>query len=78
MNFEIIGSKFYQGRLIHIIEAVANRLGIPMEKVRINVARYGNTSAATIPTVLNEAVRAGAVKEGHIELFDYSESLLFP
>ena len=43
---------------LRIIEAVANRLGIPMEKVLINVDRYGNTSAATIPTVLDEAVRA--------------------
>ena len=55
---------------LRIIEAVANRLGIPMEKVLINVDRYGNTSAATIPTVLDEAVRAGKIKEGHIVLLD--------
>ena len=55
---------------LRIIEAVANRLGIPMEKVLINVDRYGNTSAATIPTALDEAVRSNKVKEGHIVLLD--------
>ncbi len=55
---------------LRIIEAVANRLGIPMEKVLINVDRYGNTSAATIPTVLDEAVRSNKVKEGHLVLLD--------
>ena len=55
---------------LRIIEAVASRLGIPMEKVLINVDRYGNTSAATIPTVLDEAVRAKKIKEGHIVLLD--------
>ncbi len=37
---------------IRIIEAVANRLEVPMEKVLINIQRYGNTSGATIPLVL--------------------------
>ena len=37
---------------IRIIEAVANRLEVPMEKVLINIQRYGNTSSATIPLVL--------------------------
>ena len=55
---------------LRIIEAVALRLGIPMEKVLINVDRYGNTSSATIPTVLDEAVRAGKIKKGHIVLMD--------
>ena len=41
-----------------------------MEKVLINVDRYGNTSAATIPTVLDEAVRSGKVKEGQTVLLD--------
>jgi len=53
-----------------IIEAVAKRLDIPIEKVLINVDRYGNTSAATIPTVLDEAVRAGMIQEGQIVLLD--------
>ena len=37
---------------IRIIEAVANRLEIPMEKVLVNIQRYGNTSAATLPLAL--------------------------
>ncbi len=55
---------------IRIIEAVANRLEVPLEKVLINVNRYGNTSAATIPTVLDEAVRDGRIKAGDIVLMD--------
>jgi 3-oxoacyl-[acyl-carrier-protein] synthase-3 len=47
-----------------IIEAVAKRLNCPMEKVVVNVDRYGNTSAATIPTALDEAVRDGRIKKG--------------
>ncbi|RZB33688.1 MAG: 3-oxoacyl-[acyl-carrier-protein] synthase III [Desulfobacteraceae bacterium Eth-SRB2] len=53
-----------------IIEAVANRLSLPMEKVLINVDRYGNTSAATIPTALDEAVRNGTIKSGQTVLLD--------
>jgi len=53
-----------------IIEAVAKRLDLPMEKVLINVDRYGNTSAATIPTALDEAVRDGIIKSGQTVLLD--------
>jgi 3-oxoacyl-[acyl-carrier-protein] synthase-3 len=53
-----------------ILEAVAQRLGVPSEKVLINVDRYGNTSSATIPTVLDEAVRDGRIKEGQLLLLD--------
>jgi 3-oxoacyl-[acyl-carrier-protein] synthase-3 len=45
---------------------VAARLELPMEKVVLNVDRYGNTSAASIPIALDEAVRAGRIKKGHI------------
>jgi 3-oxoacyl-[acyl-carrier-protein] synthase-3 len=38
--------------------------------VLINVDRYGNTSSATIPTVLDEAVRDGRIKEGQLLLLD--------
>ncbi len=55
---------------LRIIEAVANRLAFPMEKVLINLDRYGNTSAATIPTALDEAIRDGRIKEGHTVLMD--------
>jgi 3-oxoacyl-[acyl-carrier-protein] synthase-3 len=47
-----------------ILDAVANRLKIPSEKVISNLAKYGNTSAASIPLALDEAVRDGLVKPG--------------
>lgn len=53
-----------------IIEAVAHRLDLSMDKVLINVDRYGNTSAATIPTVLDEANREGRIKSGQTVLLD--------
>jgi len=49
-----------------IIKAVASRLELPMEKVVLNVDRYGNTSAASIPIALDEAVRAGRIKKGNL------------
>jgi 3-oxoacyl-[acyl-carrier-protein] synthase-3 len=55
---------------IRIIAAVANRIGIPMEKVVVNLDRYGNTSAATIPTALDEAIRDGRIQEGQTVLTD--------
>lgn len=51
---------------IRIMETVANRLGMPMEKVITNLSDYGNTSAASIPLALDEAVRKGQVKKGDI------------
>jgi 3-oxoacyl-[acyl-carrier-protein] synthase-3 len=55
---------------LRIIEAVAKRLKLPMEKVLVNVDRYGNTSAATIPTMLDEANRDGRIKSGQTVLMD--------
>ena len=49
---------------LRIIEATAKRLGMPMERVFVNIDRYGNTSAATIPIALVEAVEQGRVKDG--------------
>ena len=46
---------------LRIIQAVADRLGASMDKVHCNVDRFGNTSAASIPIALDEAVRAGKV-----------------
>lgn len=48
---------------LRIIVATAKRLGISMDKVLVNVDRYGNTSAASIPIALDEAVRAGKIKK---------------
>ncbi len=47
-----------------ILDAVAQRLSIPAEKVVSNLANYGNTSAASIPLALDEVVRQGTVKPG--------------
>jgi len=51
---------------IRIMETVAKRLGMPMEKVITNLSEYGNTSAASIPLALDEAVRSGQVKKGDV------------
>jgi len=49
-----------------ILDAVAQRLNIPAEKVLSNLAHYGNTSAASIPLALDEAVRAGKIQSGDV------------
>jgi 3-oxoacyl-[acyl-carrier-protein] synthase III len=54
---------------IRIIEATAKHAGIPMEKVFVNVDRYGNTSAASIPIALSEAMERGIVGEGKTVMF---------
>jgi 3-oxoacyl-[acyl-carrier-protein] synthase-3 len=51
-----------------IIDAVGERLGIPAERSYVNVDRYGNTSAASIPIALDEAVRGGKVKRDDVVL----------
>ncbi|CAI9754762.1 unnamed protein product [Fraxinus pennsylvanica] len=48
-----------------IIDAVSTRLEVPSERVLSNLANYGNTSAASIPLALDEAVRSGKVQAGH-------------
>ncbi len=49
---------------IRIIQAMAKRLDLPMDKVMVNIDRYGNTSAASIPIALDEANRMGKIKKG--------------
>ncbi|MBS2029545.1 MAG: ketoacyl-ACP synthase III [Deltaproteobacteria bacterium] len=51
---------------LRIIEAVTKRLDIPMEKVWLNLEKYGNTSSASLPTTLDEANRAGRLKKGDL------------
>ena len=48
-----------------ILDSAAQRLKMPPERVISNLAKYGNTSAASIPLALDEAVRSGAVAPGH-------------
>jgi len=52
-----------------IILAVAERLGIPLEKVLINIQDYGNTTAATIPLATRDAVAQGKLKNGDLVVF---------
>lgn len=51
---------------LRIIEAAASKLGIDMDRVLVNVDRYGNTSSASIPLAMDEAVREGRVKKGDL------------
>jgi 3-oxoacyl-[acyl-carrier-protein] synthase III len=53
---------------LRIIEATAKHAGMPMSKVMVNVDRYGNTSSASIPLALDQAVAEGRVKPGSIVL----------
>lgn len=52
-----------------IIDSAAKYLKMPQEKVVINIAEYGNTSAASIPIALSETVEAGKIKDGDIIVF---------
>jgi len=49
---------------VRIIEATAKHAGIPMNKVYVNVDRFGNTSSASVPMALEEAMAQGRVTEG--------------
>jgi 3-oxoacyl-[acyl-carrier-protein] synthase-3 len=51
-----------------IIQLTAEKLGMPTEKVLINIDRYGNTTGGTIPLVLNDAVEQGRLKRGDLVL----------
>lgn len=58
---------FHQAN-IRILEMCMKTLDVPREKTWINLDKYGNTSAATLPTCLDEAVRAGQIKSGNTVL----------
>jgi 3-oxoacyl-[acyl-carrier-protein] synthase-3 len=51
-----------------IIMSAAEKIGMPAEKVIINIDKYGNTTAATIPLALNDAMESGRLKKGHLIL----------
>jgi 3-oxoacyl-[acyl-carrier-protein] synthase-3 len=53
---------------IRILKAVSERLGLPFSKVVMNLERYGNTSAASVPIALDEAVSTGKIREGQLVL----------
>lgn len=54
---------------IRIIKTAAQRLGLSMEKVVVNIDRYGNTSTASIPLALDEICRAGRLRRGDVLVF---------
>ena len=49
-----------------ISQMVARNLGIPVEKVIRNIDRYGNTTSASIPIALDEALETGRIRKGHL------------
>ncbi len=55
---------------IRIIESTAKKLGMSMEKVVVTIDRHGNTSAASIPLALDEAVRDGRIRRGQMVLIE--------
>ena len=54
---------------LRILAGVSERLGLPMDKFHINIEKYGNTSSASVPIALDEAVRDGKVKKDDLLLF---------
>ncbi len=54
---------------IRIIETLADKIGIPREKTFVNIEKYGNTSAATIPIALCDALETGSIHPGDVVLF---------
>ena len=54
---------------LRIIETMAKKLELPMDKVIINIEKYGNTSAATVPLAFHEAISSGKIKRGQNILF---------
>jgi 3-oxoacyl-[acyl-carrier-protein] synthase-3 len=55
---------------LRIIEYIAKKIEVPMEKVIVTVDKYGNNSAATVPIAFDEAVRDGRIKRGDLVLMD--------
>ncbi|MGV1099262.1 beta-ketoacyl-ACP synthase III [Thiovibrio sp. JS02] len=53
---------------IRILKSLADHLGLPFEKLYVNVHKYGNTSAATVPIALDEANREGRLRQGDLLL----------
>jgi 3-oxoacyl-[acyl-carrier-protein] synthase-3 len=55
---------------IRIIEAMARRLELPMDKVIVTIGTHGNTSAASVPLALDTGIRDGRVKRGQLMLLE--------
>ena len=55
---------------IRIIQATANKLGLPTDKIVTTLETQGNTSAASVPLALDAAVRDGRIRSGHLVLLE--------
>ncbi|NQT21557.1 MAG: ketoacyl-ACP synthase III [Planctomycetes bacterium] len=51
---------------LRILKAAADKFGLPMEKLQVNIERYGNTAAASLPMALDEAIKTRDLKEGDV------------
>jgi 3-oxoacyl-[acyl-carrier-protein] synthase-3 len=61
---------------LRIIDAIADRLSVPTERVFVNLQKYGNTSAAAVAIALDEANRSGAIKRGeHVVMVVFGAGL---
>ena len=55
---------------IRILEATAKKLEMNMDKVIVTIGRHGNTSAASIPLALDDGIKSGKIKPGHLLLME--------
>jgi 3-oxoacyl-[acyl-carrier-protein] synthase-3 len=69
LSIDDIGMVISHQMNARIIESAAKRLNLPAEKMFINIAEYGNTSAASVPIAFDECVRDGRIKRGDIVVF---------
>ena len=69
MKVEDVGIMIPHQANIRIIKAAGDRLGIAPERVMINIDRYGNTTAGTVPLATRDAISEGRLKKGDIVLF---------
>jgi 3-oxoacyl-[acyl-carrier-protein] synthase-3 len=61
---------------LRILQQMAKRLDVPMEKVYLTIEKYGNISSATVPIALDEAVRSGSIQKGdHVILTAFGGGL---
>ncbi len=69
LTVEDVGAMIPHQANLRIINGTGERLGIPPEKLSINIDRYGNTTAATIPLATRDAISRGGLKKGDLVLF---------
>ena len=66
LRIDDVGLFLFHQANMRIIEAIADQLGLPLERTFNNIARYGNTSAASVPICLHEALEAGRLRSGDL------------